>query len=104
MAATCRSHSPGVRPVADISKLRGLDAPVRARETDRAGEFRQRVHQRGVNDFLQELANMQDQRRYSFAGDTIEGIYTTVEHSGYVTDGQRRAINNIRKGCREGEI
>ena len=90
--------------MANITQLRGLDTPVRPRENDQAGEHRQRVHQRETNDFLQELANMQDQRRYSFAGDTLEGIYTTVEHSGYVTAGQRRAVNNIRRGCGEQEI
>ncbi len=90
--------------MAKLDTLKGLDEPVRAGYVQCASEQRQREHQRDVNDFLQELANMQDSRRYAFAGDTIEGIYTTVDHSRYVTAGQRRAINNIRRGCGEGEI
>lgn len=90
--------------MANISKLKGLDDPVRPHHENRASEHRQRVHQRGVNDFLQALAEMQDDRRYRFAGDTIEGIYTTVDHSRFVTEGQRRAINNIRKGCGDMEL
>lgn len=75
-----------------------------AHHRQNASEHQIREHQRDVADFLHELSNMQDQRRYTFAGDTIEGIYTTVNHSGFVTAGQRRAINNIRRGCGEEEI
>lgn len=90
--------------MARISALKGLDEPVREHCNDRASITRQRIHQRRVNDFLQDLADMQSNRRYGFAMDTIEGIYTTVDHSGHVTDGQRRAINNIRRGVGEHEI
>lgn len=88
----------------DKLKLEALDTPVRPHHEQRASEHRQRVHQRQTQDFLQALAEMQDDRRYRFAGDTLEGIYTTVEHAGYVTEGQRRAVNNIRRGCGEYEL
>lgn len=91
----------------DLGKRRGgkaLAEEVRPHHTDRASEHRQRAHQRETNDFLQELSAMQESRKYRFAMDTIEGIYTTVDHSGYVTAGQRRAINNIRESCGDGEI
>lgn len=91
--------------MASISKLgAALDTPVRPGHTQLASERQQRVHQRETQDFLQELSNMQEQRRYRFAGDTIEGIYTTVEHSGYVSAGQRKAINNIRRGTGDAPI
>jgi hypothetical protein len=92
--------------MANINKLgaRALDTPVREHHTDRASEHRQRVHQQEMTDFLYALSCMQEMRRYAFARDTIEGIYETVAEKGYVTDGQRRAINNIREGCGEGAI
>lgn len=91
--------------MAAIDKLKGLDTVVRPAHHQQANSERQiREATRETQDFLQELANMQDQRKYSFAGDTIEGIYTTVEHSRVVTAGQRRAINNIRKGVGDDEI
>lgn len=90
--------------MAKLSTLSGLDTPVRAHENDRAGIRRQREFQRAVTDFLYELSLMRENRRYAFAGDTLEGIYTTVEHSGRVSEGQRRAVNNIRRGCGEREI
>lgn len=90
--------------MARISALKGLDEPVREHCHDRASIVRQRTQQRDTTDFLYELSLMRENRRYGFAGDTIEGIYSTVDHSGYVTAGQRRAINNIRRGCGEHEI
>lgn len=90
--------------MANLSKLQGLDEPVREHCNDRASIVRQRTHQREVTDFLYEVSLMRESRRYTFAGDTLEGIYTTVEHSGYVSAGQRRAVNNIRRGCGEHEI
>lgn len=90
--------------MASIKNLKGLDEPVRPHHTDRASITRQHVAQRRVNDFLQDLSAMREERRYAFAGDTIEGIYTTVDHSRHVTEGQRRAINNIRRGVGDHEI
>lgn len=93
--------------MASIDKLRAkvLDTVVQpAHHRQNSSERELRERSRDTMDFLQELSNMQEQRRYAFASDTIEGIYTTVDHSGYVTAGQRRAINNIRRGCGEEEI
>lgn len=89
----------------DDLKARALDAvvkPAHHQQTHYDSTLRER--KRETMDFLQELSNMQESRRYAFAIDTIEGIYTTVDHSGYVTAGQRRAINNIRRGCGDEEI
>lgn len=90
--------------MAKIDALKGLDTEVRPHHVDRASITRQHVHQRQVNDFLQDLSSMMENSRYRFAGDTIEGIYTTVDHSRHVTEGQRRAINNIRRGVGDHEI
>lgn len=84
---------------------RDLSAVVRpAHHIQNRSEYQLRTAQRETTDFLAEVSNMLDSRRYSFAADTLEGIYSTVDHAGYVTAGQRRAVNNIRRGCGEGEI
>lgn len=49
-----------------------------------------------VAPFLSQIEHMRGLRCYSFADETLRGIYDTVEEKGYVTDGQRRAIVNIR--------
>lgn len=92
--------------MANISQLKGLDARVGApaHHLQNRSERELREASRKTQDFLQELSTMQEQRRYAFAGDTIEGIYTTVEHCGYVTAGQLKAINNIRRGVGEAEL
>jgi hypothetical protein len=91
--------------VANINQLRGLDTVVRpAHHIQNRSEHQLREASRQTNDFLQELSNMQEQRKYAFAADTIEGIYTTVEHSRHVSAGQLRAINNIRKGVGDEEL
>jgi len=94
-----------VASIDDLSK-RALDTPAGrpAHHLQNESELQIRTRNRETNDFLQALAEMQDQRKYTFASDTIEGIYTTVEHSGYVSAGQRRAINNIRKSMGEEEV
>lgn len=76
-----------------------LDIPVRQHCEDRASIRRQMQHQRATTDFLYELSLMRENPRYRFAGGVLEGIYTTVDHSGRVSEGQRRAVNNIRHGC-----
>lgn len=43
--------------------------------------------------FLEEIDDLQI--THSFAQDTLTGIYESVEKSHRVTEGQRRAINNI---------
>ena len=92
--------------MANISQLRGLDQPAGkpAHHIQHRSEAELRTKTRDTNDFLQELSSMLDSKRYAFAGDTIEGIYTTVDHAGYVTAGQRRAINNVRRSRGEDEI
>lgn len=92
--------------MANISQLKGLDQPAGrpANHLQHHSEAHLRTKTRDTNDFLQELSSMLDSKRYAFAGDTIEGIYTTVDHAGYVTAGQKRAINNIRRGVGEAEL
>lgn len=91
--------------MASIDKLKGLDTVVTPAHHKQANSERQiREASRETNDFLQALSEMQSERKYNFATDTIEGIYTTVEHSRNVSAGQRRAINNIRKGVGDEEI
>lgn len=53
---------------------------------------------RDLEDFLDDLEVMSEDSRYNFAMDTIAGIHQTVERTRVVTDGQRRAIRNIRDG------
>lgn len=36
--------------------------------------------------------------KYNYAGDTLKGIQETIERTQRVTDGQRRAIDNIEEG------
>jgi len=47
-------------------------------------------------EFLQEIESMQEDERYRFAADTLEGIHATVEGSGHVTIRQRQAIDSIK--------
>lgn len=90
--------------MAKLDQLKGLDEPVREHCTDRASIVRQRTQQREVTDFLYELSLMRENRRYAFCGDFLESVYASIDKSGYVTPGQRKAVNNIRRGCREHEI
>jgi hypothetical protein len=92
--------------MANISQLKNLDTPAGrpAHHQQNRSEAQLRLKSRETTDFLYELSSMLDNRRYRFAGDTIEGIYTTVDHAGYVTAGQRKAINNIRRGVGEAEL
>lgn len=90
--------------MAKIDTLKGLDTEVRPHHKDRAGIRQQRAQQRAVGDFLYALSCMREMKKYRFAGDTLEGIYETVERTGYVTERQTRAVNNIRRGCGEGEL
>lgn len=45
--------------------------------------------------FLVRLEDLQGDDDYSWASETIEGIYATVTESGRVTAGQLRAIDNV---------
>lgn len=44
-------------------------------------------------DLLEEISSLRE--THGWAADTLEGIYETVERTGVVTEGQRRAIENI---------
>lgn len=56
-----------------------------------------RAQRMGAQDLLDDIAEMlDDTRRFGWATSTLEGIAETVERIGYATDGQRRAIQNIR--------
>jgi hypothetical protein len=46
--------------------------------------------------FLAQIEHMRGLHRYGFADETLRGIYDSVEETEHVTDGQRRAIVNIR--------
>ncbi len=46
--------------------------------------------------FLSRLEDLEGDGHYSWAWDTITGIYDTVERTGCVTAGQLRAIDNIQ--------
>ncbi len=47
-------------------------------------------------EFLARLEDLEGDGDYSWAWDTITGIYDTVERTGRVTAGQLRAIDNIQ--------
>ncbi len=46
--------------------------------------------------FLALIEMMRESERYDWADETLRGIYDTVEASQCVTEGQRRAVFNIR--------
>lgn len=46
--------------------------------------------------FHSEISNMLTSGRYEWAEDTLSGIAESVERYQNVTDGQRRAVENIR--------
>ncbi len=50
--------------------------------------------------FLQRLDEMLEDGDYLWAADTLQGIRETVDRSGLVSDGQRRAVTNIREARR----
>ena len=49
---------------------------------------------------LTQIEEMQNSGDYTWASDSLEGIYTTVEAAGYATEGQQRAVDNIEEGGR----
>ena len=50
---------------------------------------------REAKSFLGLLEELTSDSRYNWADDTLGGIYQTVEETGVVTKGQRRAVENI---------
>lgn len=44
-------------------------------------------------ELLEEIEALRE--THGWASDTLEGIYETVERTGVVTEGQRRAVDNI---------
>lgn len=43
---------------------------------------------------------MSDDRTYGFAHSTLSGIYDAIEETGTITDGQIRAVDNIKKSVK----
>lgn len=50
-----------------------------------------------VKHFLTHLADLIDDGTVKWAYSTLQGIYESVQQSGKVTEGQQRAVANIRK-------
>jgi hypothetical protein len=49
-----------------------------------------------AEEFCSSIQDMLDEGRWHWAEDTLLGIHETVSRTGTVTDGQRRAVENIR--------
>ena len=47
-------------------------------------------------ELIEEIEQLQDDKRFEFASTTLEGIYNWVEERGHCTDAQHRAISNIK--------
>lgn len=45
--------------------------------------------------FLARIMDILDDGKCNWARDTLEGIHETVTKTGKITEGQRRAVNNI---------
>ena len=43
---------------------------------------------------------MSDDRTFGFAQSTLAGIYDSIEATGTITDGQMRAVDNIRNSVK----
>lgn len=69
------------------------DGPGRDRE-ERSAEARA---------FLDEISDLLGDRRYNWANETLSDIFDAVEGSLRVSDGQRRAVQNIRRSVEERE-
>jgi hypothetical protein len=54
--------------------------------------------------FLDDIEELQsDGGKYQWAVETLNGIYETVQRTKSVTEGQRRAVSNIRNSVEERE-
>lgn len=51
--------------------------------------------------FVQEIDELLDNQQYDWAWDTLEGIKASVQRYQSVTEGQDRAIRNIKRAGRE---
>ena len=60
---------------------------------DGPGDARESVTD--ASEFLDKLQDMCNSGEFHWADDTLTGIYNTISETGYVTTGQRRAIENI---------
>ena len=49
-----------------------------------------------VANFQEDIRDLLDSGRANWASETLEGIHETVEKSGRVTEGQRKAFEKIR--------
>lgn len=56
-----------------------------------------------ADEFLAYLESILDESHVQFARDTLEGIRSSVEKYGRVTENQRRAVENIDNGSQRGE-
>jgi|SRR5262245_26134882 len=71
-------------------QVESLEALTEARERDTNDERDQPWYQ-----FVGRIDDLLADREYTFATDTLTGIKETVEHTRRVTEGQKRAVNNI---------
>lgn len=55
----------------------------------------QEAEAREAKKFLELLEGLTSDSRYNWAGDTLGGIYQTIEETARVTKGQRDAVRNI---------
>ena len=49
-----------------------------------------------AKDYLSIIGGMMSDGRYGFAQSTLLGIYDSIEETGTVSDGQMRAVDNIK--------
>jgi len=55
----------------------------------------------GYEQYLEIINEMLDDERYDFAADTLTGILEWVREREFITDGQKRAVDNIRYSIRD---
>ena len=78
-----------------MPKLKGEGLGVAA--DHHAGVEAERKRVRDTESFLDLLEGLTTDSGYNWCSDTLGGIYQTVEGSGVVTEGQRKAVENIMK-------
>lgn len=49
-----------------------------------------------ANEVLEEIEEMLDDEKYSFAFETLQGIKITIGRTGEATEAQQRAVQNIK--------
>lgn len=48
-------------------------------------------------ELISKIEDLLDTGRYSFAHETLNGIYETVSENGHATDRQKKAVDNIER-------